>query len=208
MPIDGREFRQTLGQFATGVTLVAIETDGQVKAMTANAFTSLSLDPPLVLFCVSKTSKTGQLVQNVKGFSVNILRHDQQALATYFAGAWKEPARPVFHFVEWEGGPRLEGCAAALGCALHSIVDGGDHRIVIGRVLVLHLDPEARHPLVFFRGRYARLADPLGATAPDLPAAGADPIVAEVPGDPTQASVILHPVAGVHRRRLLLFRYL
>jgi 3-hydroxy-9,10-secoandrosta-1,3,5(10)-triene-9,17-dione monooxygenase reductase component len=167
-----------MGQFVTGVTLVAIEAEDQVKAMTANAFTSLSLDPPLVLFCVNKTSKTGRLVQSVKGFSINILRHDQQALATYFAGVWKEPARPVFRFIEWEGGPRLEECVAAVGCALHSIVDGGDHWIVIGRVLAMHVDPAARHPLVFFRGHYARLADPLGATAPDLPA-GTDPIVAE-----------------------------
>jgi flavin reductase (DIM6/NTAB) family NADH-FMN oxidoreductase RutF len=145
--------------------------------MTANAFTSLSLDPPLVLFCVSKASKTGQLVQSVTGFAISILRQDQQPLAAYFAGAWKEPARPPFRFVAWEGGPRLEECVSALGCAVHSIVDGGDHWIVIGRVLALHLDPEARDPLVFFRGRYARLAETLGATAPE-PSAASDPIVA------------------------------
>ena len=177
MPIDGRAFRQTMGEFATGVTLVATEADGQVRAMTANAFTSLSLDPPLVLFCVSKTSRTGQLMRAVKGFSINILRQDQQALAVYFAGAWKEPTRPLFRFVTWEGGPRLEGCAAALGCAIHSIVEGGDHWIVIGRVIGLYQDPEGRHPLVFFRGRYARLAEILGA-APELSTVS-DPIAAE-----------------------------
>ena len=178
MAIDIRAFRQTVSQFVTGVTVIATEVDGEIRAMTANAFTSLSLDPPLVLFCAGKTSKTGQLVHAAEGFSVNILRQDQQALSTYFAGAWDQASRPPFHFVAWDGGPRLEGCAAALGCAIHAIVEGGDHWIVVGRVLALHHGVEPRHPLVFFSGRYGSLAPAAGGLAPDLQA-GAGPILSE-----------------------------
>ena len=168
MSIDVRAFRHTVGQFVTGVTVVATEVDDEILAMTVNAFTSLSLDPPLVLFCASKTSKTGQLVHGAKGFSVNILREDQHTLSTFFAGAWKEPTPPAYRFVPWEGGPRLEGCAAALGCAIHAIVEGGDHWIVLGQVLALDHGSEPRHPLVFFSGRYGSLAKTVGGPAPDL----------------------------------------
>ncbi len=178
MSIDVLAFRHTVGQFVTGVTIVATEVDDEVQAMTVNAFTSLSLDPPLVLFCATKASKTGQLVHALKGFSVNILREDQQALSTFFAGAWKEPTTPAFHFVAWDGGPRLEGCAAALGCAMHAIVEGGDHWIVVGRVLALHHGSEPRHPLVFFNGRYGSLAITAGGVAPDLQAVSV-PILSE-----------------------------
>jgi flavin reductase (DIM6/NTAB) family NADH-FMN oxidoreductase RutF len=178
MSIDVAAFRQTVGQFVTGVTVIVFEVDGEIRAMTANSFTSLSLDPPLILFCVSKASKAGQLVHAAEGFSVNILCRDQRVLSTYFAGGWKEPTRPAFHFVAWDGGPRLEGCAAALGCAMHAILEGGDHWIVIGRVLTLHRGNEPPHPLVFFRGRYGSLATTAGEPAPDLQLV-TDPILAD-----------------------------
>jgi flavin reductase (DIM6/NTAB) family NADH-FMN oxidoreductase RutF len=151
---DSRAFQQTVGRFVTGVTVIAAEVNGGIRAMTANSFTSLSLDPPLVLFCVGKATRTGQLIHSASGFSVNILRHDQQALSTYFAGAWKDPQPPQFSFVRWIGAPRLEGCAAALGCAIESIQEGGDHWIVIGRVLELYRTEEACPPLVFCGGHY------------------------------------------------------
>ena len=143
MSIDARAFRQTVGQFVTGVTVIAAEVDGAIRAMTANSFTSLSLDPPLVLFCVGKTTHMGQLIHEATGFSVNILRQDQQHLSTYFAGGWKEPSPPPFTFVAWDGGHRLDGCLAALGCAVETIHEGGDHWIVIGRVLSLYRSDEA-----------------------------------------------------------------
>ena len=157
MPIDARALRHTVGQFVTGVTVIAAEVDGTIRAMTANSFTSLSLDPPLVLFCVGKTTHMGQLVHSAARFSVNILRQDQQNLSTYFAGGWKEPAPPPFSFVNWDGGHRLDGCPAAIGCALDTIHEGGDHWIVIGRVLTLYRSEDAFAPLVFCAGRYATL---------------------------------------------------
>ena len=156
--IDARAFRQTVGQFVTGVTVIAADIDGAIRAMTANSFTSLSLDPPLVLFCVGKQTKMGQLIEAANGFSVNILQQDQQALSTYFAGGWKDDVPPPpFAFHEWEGGPLLEGSAAALGCSIHTILEGGDHWIVIGRVLALYRSQSAGAPLVFCAGRYAVL---------------------------------------------------
>ena len=116
MSIDGRTLRQTVGQFATGVTVVATEVDGAVHAMTANSFTSLSLDPPLVLFCVGKNTKAGQLIQQANGFCVNILQEEQRDQSTYFAGGWKEDEPPPFAFDTWHGTPRLAGSAAAIAC--------------------------------------------------------------------------------------------
>jgi 3-hydroxy-9,10-secoandrosta-1,3,5(10)-triene-9,17-dione monooxygenase reductase component len=178
MSMDVRSFRNVVGRFATGVTVIATEVDGEIRAMTANSFTSLSLDPPLVLFCAGKTTKMGQLVHAAAGFSVNILREDQQSISTYFAGGWKESQPPAFHFLPWHGGPRLDECAAALGCVMHTILEGGDHWIVIGRVLELHHGIESCDPLVFYGGRYGSLANTAGGPAPDLRAV-ADPILAE-----------------------------
>jgi 3-hydroxy-9,10-secoandrosta-1,3,5(10)-triene-9,17-dione monooxygenase reductase component len=152
--LDARAFRQTVGQFVTGVTVIVTEIEGEIRAMTANSFTSLSLDPPLILFCVGRTTRTGQVIHSASGFSVNILCQHQQALSTYFAGGWKEREPPPFSFVKWAGAPRLAGCAAALGCTVESIREGGDHWIVVGRVLALHRSDEAHTPLVFFGGRY------------------------------------------------------
>jgi flavin reductase (DIM6/NTAB) family NADH-FMN oxidoreductase RutF len=160
MSVDPRAFRQTVGHFVTGVTVIATEIEGTIRAMTANAFTALSLDPPLVLFCVGKNAHLGRLMFTAQGFSVNILGHAQQELSTYFAGAWKQAAPPPFSFLTWEGGPRLDGCAAAIGCATETIHEGGDHWIVIGRVLTLYRSDPAAPPLVFSAGRYTTLGEP------------------------------------------------
>ena len=156
MTIDPRLFRQTVGQFATGVTLITTEVDGAIRAMTVNSFTGVSLDPPLVLFCVGKATKTGQSIHAATGFAINILRQEQQDLSTYFAGGWTRPLPPPFVFLQWEGGPRLEGCAAAIGCATETIYEGGDHWIVVGRVLALYRTAYAA-PLIFHASRYANL---------------------------------------------------
>ena len=158
MSIDPRAFRQTVGHFVTGVTVVAADVDGAVRAMTANSFTSVSLDPPLVLFCVRKTAHLGLLIHAADGFSVNILDEQQQPLSKYFAGIWKEAEPPPFTFTPWDGGPRLDGSAAALGCRVESIYEGGDHWIVVGRVVALFRN-DTGTPLVFSGGRYVSLAE-------------------------------------------------
>jgi len=158
MSIDSRTFRQTVGRFVTGVTVIAIDVDGEIRAMTANSFTSLSLDPPLVLFCLGKETKAGHHIRSAPGFSISILREDQRDLSSYFAGAWAlDAAPPPFSFTEWEGGPRLDGCMAALGCRTHAIHEGGDHWIVVGEVVATYRAEDAAEPLVFFGGRYVSL---------------------------------------------------
>jgi len=158
MSLDSRNLRSTLGLFATGVTVIATGTDGDVHAMTANAFSSLSLDPPLVVFCPSKTAKMVDALEKTRNFTINILRDDQDALSSFFAGMWKTPVPPAFKFSTWEGRPRLEGCIASFACTLEHLLDGGDHWIVVARVLALHQDPEPRLPLLFYSGRYRQLA--------------------------------------------------
>jgi flavin reductase (DIM6/NTAB) family NADH-FMN oxidoreductase RutF len=157
MSIDSRTLRQTLGRFVTGVTVIAIEVDGEIRAMTANSFTSLSLDPPLVLFCLGKETKAGLLIHSAPGFAVSILSQGQQDLSSYFAGIWKGDGSPPFTFTAWEGGPRLDGCVAALGCRVHAIHEGGDHWIVVGQVIATYRDERAGEPLVFFGGKYVGL---------------------------------------------------
>ena len=166
MSIDSRTFRQTVGQFVTGVTVIALEVDGTIRAMTANSFTSVSLDPPLVLFCVGKHTRAGQAVHAAAGFSINILAEGQQEVSTYFAGAWKSAPPPPFSFLEWQGGPRLEGSVASLGCEIHGIHEGGDHWIVIGHVIATYRAESTPRPLMFFRGAYAALGEERAGIAP------------------------------------------
>lgn len=168
MTLSARTFRQTIGLLATGVTVVATEVGDTIHGMTANAVTSLSLDPLLMLVCVNKSARMAGFLEKADGFSINVLRDEQRALSTYFAGGWKQKTPPPFRFVPWEGGPRLEGCASAIGCGVEGLFEGGDHWIVVGRVLALHRGVEPIQPLLFFRGRYGTLADGEHEPAPDL----------------------------------------
>ncbi len=158
MSIEPRSLRQTVGQFATGVTVVALAGDDAVHAMTANSFTSLSLEPPLVLFCAGKQTRVGQLVQPGMGFCISILTQLQRDLSTYFAGAWKAPEPPPFTFEAWHGTPFLLGSAAALACEVWDIHEGGDHWIVVGRVAAVRRGDDGAVPLVFHAGRYVSLS--------------------------------------------------
>ena len=169
MSIDPRFFRQTVGQFVTGVTVIAMEVDGSIRALTANSFTSLSLNPPLVLFCLGKGTRAGELIRDVTEFSVNILSQEQLPLSSYFSGAWKGDTPPPFSFTRSEGGPRLDGSVAALGCQVDAVHEGGDHWIVVGQVVSLHRSELPRPPLVFFGGHYSSLAgQDLSAEEPGL----------------------------------------
>jgi flavin reductase (DIM6/NTAB) family NADH-FMN oxidoreductase RutF len=166
--ISPREYRNTVGLFATGVTVIAVvHDDDELHAMTANAVTSLSLDPPLVVFCLAKRARMVDELKRANGFSINLLREDQQPLSDYFAGRRIWPTPPPFRFVGWEGGPRLEGCIGAIACRLEECLEGGDHFIVVGRVIGLYQSPEPRRPLLFYAGTYRHL-DSEAVPAPDL----------------------------------------
>jgi flavin reductase (DIM6/NTAB) family NADH-FMN oxidoreductase RutF len=154
MTIDPRSLRNVLGCFATGVAVLTTRTpSGQHVAVTINSFSSISLDPALVLFALTKKANVLTHFQTAKSFAVNILSHRQESLSNMFAkpssADWKE-----LRFVE--GG---NGCAlfadslAQLECDSHAEIDGGDHRVFFGKVVRLHLHSVAE-PLLFYRGRY------------------------------------------------------
>jgi flavin reductase (DIM6/NTAB) family NADH-FMN oxidoreductase RutF len=162
MTLDPRAYRNTIGLFATGVTVVTTEVNGEVHGMTANAVASLSLDPMLLLVSVGKKAHMAGLLQTTPTFTVNILRADQESLSTYFAGGWKQPEPPPFQLVRWEGQPqmgstRLEDALAAIACVKYEILEGGDHWIVIGRVVALHQGAPPHSPILFYGGRYYQL---------------------------------------------------
>jgi flavin reductase (DIM6/NTAB) family NADH-FMN oxidoreductase RutF len=163
-----QRFRETVGLFTTGVAIAVAEVDGHIHAMTANAVTSLSLEPLLMLFCPGKKARLVQHPPGLKHFTLNFLREDQQALSSYFAGGWKESAPPPFRFVPSAAGPRLEGSLASVGCETEHIAEGGDHWLVIGRVIELHRGIGPHRPLVFFDGKYRAVDFAAGVPAPDL----------------------------------------
>jgi flavin reductase (DIM6/NTAB) family NADH-FMN oxidoreductase RutF len=168
MSPSSRHFRDTIGLFSTGVAVVVAEAEGEVHAMTVNAVSSLSLDPMLLLFCASKRARIVRNTETLAQFTINILRSDQQPLSSYFAGGWRDSPAPPFRFVPSDAGPRLEGCLAAIGCNTERIADGGDHWLVIGRVITLHRGIEPHRPLIFFKGQYRSLDFTICEPAPDL----------------------------------------
>ena len=168
MALTQREFRHAVGHFATGVAVIAVEVGDEIHAMTANAVSSLSLDPMLVLFCPSKQSRFARFLPELRSFSINILREDQQALSNFFAGAKREGGDPVFRFVHTKAGPRLEGALVSLHCDLFKTVEGGDHWLVIGTVTGIHTGTEPHQPLIFFKGRYRSISFAEESPAPDL----------------------------------------
>ncbi len=155
-----------MGLFATGVTIVAARTADGIVAMTANAVSSVSLDPPLVLVCVDHRARlAGHLAVGLP-FSINLLRDEQEVLSRYFGGGWLDHPAPEFHFDVWDAAPRLIGALAAIRCDVDRLDDGGDHHILVGAVRSLVEGPDPWNPLLFYGGRYRRLAPPTVPAAP------------------------------------------
>jgi flavin reductase (DIM6/NTAB) family NADH-FMN oxidoreductase RutF len=159
MPGDGvssDEFRTALGAYATGVTVVTAIGPNGPSGATANAVTSLSLDPPMMLACLDRGSRTLTSVRAQGRFGVNALAAGQEAVARRFSG--KEPEAEKWESVEWsesDGLPRLAGGLMWVACELRDLIDGGDHLILTGNVLAAE-SGEGR-PLLFHRGAYRDL---------------------------------------------------
>ena len=153
---EADEFRQVLGRFATGVTIITAMDDEEPVGVAANSFTSVSLDPPLVLFCVARTSSTWPRIDRARKFAVNILGEHQEELCRLFS----KKGADRFGQTDWHpgvgGSPVLHDVIAYLDCEFWAEYDGGDHIIVVGRVLDLGT-PHDAGPLLFFRGKYGRL---------------------------------------------------
>jgi flavin reductase (DIM6/NTAB) family NADH-FMN oxidoreductase RutF len=145
--------------FATGVTVIAAGQEQYLHVMTANAVTSLSLDPMLMLFCVRKEARMVTHLAEHPQFTVNILRASQADLSPYFAGMWKGEEPPHFEFAIWHNAARLKDCAASICCEVHQMAEAGDHTIVIGRVVALWEGKEPADPLIFYAGKYRQLVE-------------------------------------------------
>ncbi|OYQ32707.1 flavin reductase [Niveispirillum lacus] len=162
MSFDQRAFRDTLGCFATGVCIASTsDKDGRPVGLTVNSFTSVSLDPPLVLFCLDNRSESLSAFLEAPGFALSILSAEQQSLSNRFA---RDPAGTRWDglaAVTGKGGaPLIEGALAMLDCAHHATHPGGDHTILVGRVLGYANRTGA--PLLYYRGGYAALANGQG----------------------------------------------
>lgn len=165
MSLNTAEFRKAMGCFATGVTIITLDLEGEVHGMTANAFSSVSLDPLLVLVCVDHSTRTHAHMHAKKRFGINVLCEDQRAISEYYA----RPAR-THERAEAEAGarfertahgtPRLQGALAYLECRLHSAEDAGDHTIFIAEVEDVVM--QEGNPLLFFRGKYRKVGEEVG----------------------------------------------
>jgi len=160
-PLTTLEFRKALGQFSTGVTVVTVEREpGKVQGMTANSFTSVSLDPMLILVCVDQRAKILPFLQKKKRFGVSVLKTGQQAISEYFArGVHSAEAeeRLSIRFVKTPGGVSvLENALLQLSCTVVNSHLAGDHTIFLGEVETAAVDEG--DPLLFFRGEYRKIA--------------------------------------------------
>lgn len=155
MPIDEYRFRQVMGHFASGVTVVTAAHANELHGMTVSSFASLSLKPPLVLICIDKQVKCHDAIAASGCFAVNILEKHQEHLSRRFA----TPNIDKFMGVAWSNGqlglPLLDDTLTAIECRLHSTVDGGDHTIFIGEVL--HAEIREGSPLLYYRRGYHEL---------------------------------------------------
>lgn len=152
--VEPAAFRHALGHFCTGVTVVAAVAGGEPIGFACQSFAALSLDPPLVLFCPGKSSRTWPLIESAGTFCVNVLAHDQQHVSAVFGRAGADKFANVAWSTAPSGAPVLDGALSWIDCAVDSVLDGGDHHVVIGRVTALG-DPAAGRPLLFYRGAYS-----------------------------------------------------
>ena len=159
------EFRRTMGRFATGVTIITTRDGDHLHGMTANAVSSLSLDPTLVLVCVDKNADTHDIILKAGFFAVNILARNQEglavALATKKGDSWNHGLDEISHHVAQTGAPILDGSLAYLDCKTLTEHHGGDHTIFIGEVLEAKELSDAE-PLLFYTGKF-------GSFSPDTP---------------------------------------
>lgn len=160
--IDPIALRRAFGTFVTGVTVITTrDTDGTPRGMTANSFTSVSLDPPLLLVCIAKSASSYHAFTGADCFAVNILHEGQVDVSATFASKSADKFQSVTHDHIHTGAPVLTDSLTWFDCSTFNTIDAGDHAVLIGRVRAFGTSPSA--PLGFCRGRYASVKDPLPA---------------------------------------------
>jgi flavin reductase (DIM6/NTAB) family NADH-FMN oxidoreductase RutF len=151
--IDSRELRNACGLFATGITVVTTEVDGDVHGMTANAFMSVSLDPPLLVISVGLKARLHDLLKQTGRYAVSILRHDQEDYSSHFAG-WPVEGLEV-RFERCHDYPVLPDALAYFVCKVVDAHPAGDHTLYIGQVE--YLEHDAGEPVLFYSGKYRQM---------------------------------------------------
>jgi flavin reductase (DIM6/NTAB) family NADH-FMN oxidoreductase RutF len=152
-PVEPQSFRSVLGRFPTGVMVVTAATDGNPTGMAVGSFTSVSLDPPLVLFCPARTSETWPRIQAAGAFCANVLAADQEQVCRTFASSGTDKFATLAWHPAPTGSPILAGAVAWIDCQIEQVHEGGDHWIVLGRVVALGIERDAGS-LVFCGGTY------------------------------------------------------
>lgn len=166
--VEAKGFRDALGRFATGIAVVTARAeDGQPIGMTMSSFNSVSLEPPLVLFSVDRKAHSLGAISRAKGYGINILGREQEALSTRFAKALSDKWHAVEHVAGYGEAPLLAGALAHFECRPYAQYDGGDHVIFVVEVVNFATPISDGEPLVFFRGRYRQLAADQNHPAPE-----------------------------------------
>jgi 3-hydroxy-9,10-secoandrosta-1,3,5(10)-triene-9,17-dione monooxygenase reductase component len=155
VPIDPRTFRSVLGQFCTGITVITTVHDDAPVGFACQSFAALSLEPPLVLFCPTKVSRSWKSIEASGRFCVNVLTEKQKDISARFGSKDSDK----FAGIDWElsplGSPIIAGSLAHIDCTVASVHDGGDHLVVFGAVETLSEVPKVKpRPLLFYRGQY------------------------------------------------------
>jgi flavin reductase (DIM6/NTAB) family NADH-FMN oxidoreductase RutF len=162
MNFDGREFRNALGSFPTGVTVITVEDEKNeygVRGLTANAISSVSLDPPIVLICVDHKSTTLPVIKEKGHYSINFLKQEQVGYSKFFAKQKLDEALDITFKKSEEGIPYIEDALTNLNCEVIETVEMGDHTVFFGEVKSLNVNEG--EPLLFFKGKYSELAPQL-----------------------------------------------
>jgi flavin reductase (DIM6/NTAB) family NADH-FMN oxidoreductase RutF len=162
MPMDQVQFRQTMGLFATGITIATTVLDKVPHGMTVNSFTSISLDPTLVLISIDNTKLMHTMLQQSKIFAISVLGESQEHLSRYFSS----PTRPhgtgefdaITSVVHVTGAPVLEGALAWFDCRVSQVTPAGDHTLYVGEVLAMGKGAPTK-PLLFYGGKYRTLCE-------------------------------------------------
>jgi flavin reductase (DIM6/NTAB) family NADH-FMN oxidoreductase RutF len=158
--MEDRAFRRALGEFATGVAVVTARGKGQeLIGMTMSSFNSVSVDPPLVLFCVDRKARSLPAMLEARGFAINVLARDQEGISNQFARALTDKWNQIKTSVGHAEALLISGALAHFECAPFGDYNGGDHVIFVVRVVRHTTRDEAAAPLIFFRGRYRDLVD-------------------------------------------------
>lgn len=157
MPVTSQQYKEALSRFASGVTVVTVAEAGSQHGMTASAFASVSVEPPRILVCLDKASRTNELLASLKKFAVNILAAGQEDLARAFAQTGEKPFSEIGYATGETGAVLLEGTLGWIECALFDRIDAGDHHVVIGEVLAC--EARSGEPLLYFARGYRSLKE-------------------------------------------------